>query len=265
MSLAFALYYAVTNVSIAPLRSIPSHCGEQVSQLLFGEKVEVLLDSNNGWVKIRSAQDDYVGYCRKSQLEVIDKKLFRSPTKAFASGMDDKLLFPTSDQWLPIGSGLVGLKAGKINILGHAGKYRGKKAMAKNMAPTSATILSTLQHFMNAPYQWGGRSKAGVDCSGLSQLVFKMCGLFLPRDASQQALLGEEVPFMQDIQLGDLAFFDNDERNITHVGVLLDPSNIIHATDTTGRVVADRIDNDGIVSTVLRQRTHKLRIVKRYF
>ncbi len=85
----------------------------------------------------------------------------------------------------------------------------------------------------------------------------------IPRDAYQQALMGSTVSFLQEAQCGDLAFFDNEEGHITHVGLLLNEHTIIHATDTSGCVVVDAIDNGGIVSRQLRARTHNLRLVKR--
>ena len=105
---------------------------------------------------------------------------------------------------------------------------------------------------------------AGIDCSGLTQMAFKMCGMSLRRDASQQAEEGEMVGFLQDATKGDLAFFDNADGKITHVGLLIDNTHIIHATDTSGRVVVDKIDSEGIVSVQLKRRTHKLRMIRRY-
>jgi cell wall-associated NlpC family hydrolase len=114
--------------------------------------------------------------------------------------------------------------------------------------------------FLNTPYQWGGRSVFGVDCSGFTQVVYKCIGLKLLRDASQQATQGEVVGFLQEVKCGDLAFFDNEAGKITHVGILLDLHTIIHAS---GKVRVDRIDNFGIVNSDTEKRTHTLRVIKR--
>lgn len=100
----------------------------------------------------------------------------------------------------------------------------------------------------------------GVDCSGFCQMVYRFCNVHLLRDAYQQATQGEVVGFLQEARCGDLAFFDNEEGRITHVGILLNDNEIIHSSV---KVRIDSIDNMGIINRDTRQRTHKLRIIKR--
>ena len=117
--------------------------------------------------------------------------------------------------------------------------------------------------FLNTTYLWGGKSVFGIDCSGLSQSVFKFLNVRLPRDAWQQAGQGEMVASLKQAACGDLAFFDqHDEGRITHVGILLNDHEIIHSS---GKVRLDKIDDRGIINLESKQLTHRLRAIKRYF
>jgi cell wall-associated NlpC family hydrolase len=133
--------------------------------------------------------------------------------------------------------------------------------MARSLG-TAGTIKFVASQYLNTPYLWGGKSNYGIDCSGFTQQVFKTAGIHLLRDAYQQATQGEAVGFLQETRPGDLAFFDNDEGRITHVGIMLTTETIIHAS---GYVRVDGIDSQGITHSITGKRTHKLRIIKRLF
>ena len=113
--------------------------------------------------------------------------------------------------------------------------------------------------YLNAPYLWGGRSPLGIDCSGFTQMVYRLQGVDLPRDAYQQAEVGTTLSFVEESEPGDLAFFDNAEGKITHVGIILEDNHIIHAS---GKVRIDRIDQQGVFNTEIGNHTHKLRLIK---
>ncbi len=257
------LSYASCNISVAPLHKDPSHRSEQISQLLFGERVEVLEIGPNDWARIRGQWDGYEGWCRVSQLQFISQKDFKKPVRQVASRHYDQLHFEESQLWLPMGSELTGLKGGKLLCNNQLGKFKGRKVNLHQIAPTPAAVMNSAMQYLHTPYQWGGRSVAGIDCSGLVQMAYKLAGQPIVRDASQQAQAGRQIAFLIETKCGDLAFFDNAEGNIVHVGILLDHQTIIHATDTSGRVVIDKIDNGGIISLSLKKRTHNLRLLTR--
>ena len=123
-----------------------------------------------------------------------------------------------------------------------------------------ATLIDYALKYFNAPYLWGGRSPLGVDCSGLTQVLYKMVGISIPRDASQQVQMGQHLSFVDEAQPGDLAFFDNDDGHITHVGIIWERNKIIHSS---GKVRIDNVDQFGIYNTETRKYTHKMRLMKR--
>ncbi|MCX6185944.1 MAG: C40 family peptidase, partial [Bacteroidetes bacterium] len=124
----------------------------------------------------------------------------------------------------------------------------------------NSNLIDSAKKFLNVPYLWGGKSSMGIDCSGFSQIIFKSHGIQLKRDAFQQAQQGEVVDFLSVSSPGDLAFFDNNEGKITHVGILLNNAEIIHAS---GQVKIEKIDNCGIINNETNQYSHKLRMIRR--
>jgi hypothetical protein len=250
--------YGICNLAVIPLRAEPSDKSEQVSQLLFGEAFEIL-EWKDRWVKVVTAYDEYPGWIGRLQFAMLGhiayKTLKQSPAPITYRAVTQAWKKPdNSVLYLPIGSSLVFLKGTTCNINNEKFEIIGE------IGETEALDV-TAKSFLNTPYLWGGRTHYGIDCSGFTQAVFKLQDIYLRRDASMQAEQGSVVDFISEARLGDLAFFDNDEGRITHVGIMLNNSNIIHAS---GRVKIDRIDNQGIYSEEQKRYTHKLRIIKRF-
>jgi hypothetical protein len=253
------MQFGICNLAVIPLRAEPSERSEQVSQILFGESFEILIWKDK-WAKVLTAFDRYEGWISVIQFAMLGhvafKTLAQSRVPLTYRAVTQSWKKPdNSVLYLPIGSSLVFLegttcKIGneKFEIIGEIGAREG--------------LASTAKSFLNTPYLWGGRTHFGIDCSGFTQAVYKLHGITLPRDAWQQAENGLVVDFLQEGKLGDLAFFDNDEGRITHVGILLNNGQIIHAS---GKVKIDTIDNQGIYSEEQKRYTHKLKVIKRYF
>ncbi|MEX2380321.1 MAG: C40 family peptidase, partial [Vicingaceae bacterium] len=160
---------------------------------------------------------------------------------------------------LLIGSNLAYFKNNRIQIDKDVWKFEGISADTKKKQPKSKITDYALM-LLNAPYQWGGRSPFGIDCSGFIQIIYKLIGISLPRDASQQAEVGQALSFIEEAEEGDLAFFDNEEGQITHVGIILENNRIIHAS---GMVRIDQLDHQGIYNQEIKNYTHRLRLISK--
>jgi gamma-D-glutamyl-L-lysine dipeptidyl-peptidase len=139
--------------------------------------------------------------------------------------------------------------------------FNGQAVQNQTVVATPELIIKFARRYLYAPYLWGGKSPFGIDCSGFTQVVFRMAGVRLRRDASQQAEQGRLVDFVDQTQAGDLAFFENDKGKIVHVGIVMEGNQIIHAA---GQVRIDRLDHQGIYNEERRLYSHKLRIIKRF-
>lgn len=246
-----------------PLRAEPAHRSEQVSQLLFGERMEVLEETKGSWLKVRCEWDEYEGWVKKGQVSIITYKDYRKPLHSYNAGLTDMAVTDQGQFLLSPGSSLFQMKKKALHWGQKAFTFKGRKLNIKDTLAGPEQVAAFAGMFAGTPYVWGGRCTMGIDCSGFTQVVFKLMNIRIPRDASQQAGVGETVGFLQEARCGDLAFFDNEEGRINHVGILLNDHTIIHATETSGCVVTDAIDNGGIISRQLRMRTHNLRLVKR--
>jgi len=255
--------YGICRVSIAPLRSEPKDQAEIVSQLLFGDQV-LIVERLEKWLKVRSTFDGYEGYVDFKQVQEIDAASAEGAANpqfiAPASVSNVLTLADGGKIYLAAGSNLPGYDADTCSIGGITFKV-GFEPLDLHHEQPIENVISNAMFYQHAPYLWGGRTLFGIDCSGFVQIVYKMAGIELQRDASQQALQGETVHFLPEVKPGDVAFFDNEEGRIIHVGILLSPKEIIHAS---GQVRIDPIDDEGIYNKELKRYSHKLRIIKRF-
>ena len=231
----------ICNVSVAPLRAESSHQSEMVSQLLYGEKVEII-EENGSFSKIKMDFDGYEGWVDAKQISKISEEGFAQKTSQILTEDFKFFNFNEGKIFLSLGSEIPSDKEKSL------------------LEATHQSVSETALRFLNVPYLWSGRSFFGIDCSGFTQIVFKVHGIQLPRDAYQQAELGNVLDFVEESEPGDLAFFENQEGKISHVGIMLEDQKIIHAY---GKVRIDLLDSTGIFNKDLAKHTHKLRFVKR--
>ena len=228
-------------VTVAPVRAENSDRAEIVTEILFGESADIL-EVNKNWTKIKMHYDGYEGWMDTKQMKhVTDEHLTNRKvtliTENFASIM-------TND--------------GRT-LLSMGSEVEYAAVASRRSHNLRESIALTAKEFLNVPYLWGGKSFFAVDCSGFVQLVFKIHNIKLPRDTYQQAEVGEVLSFVEESQPGDLAFFENSEGKIIHVGIMLENQKIIHAS---GKVRIDTLDSSGIFNKEMNKHTHKLRVIK---
>ena len=247
--------YGICNLSIVPIRINNSHKSELISQLLYGDCFK-LLEEKEDWIKIITLFDEYTGWINKRQFLKISKdnaEEISFEKNKYSNRLIDYI--ETSDGKLACL--FLGSNVAAAEFLGH--KFDGHFQVKSNKKSNLIKIASL---YLNSPYLWGGKTPSGIDCSGLTQMTYRINGHFIPRDASQQVELGETLSFIDESQAGDLAFFDDDEGKIIHVGILLENNYILHSH---GKVKIDRIDQTGIYNSETKKHSHKLRIIKKIF
>ena len=235
------------------MRSNNFHESELVSQLLYGDCFKIL-SSKNEWLQIKTLNDSYVGWINDKQINEISK------INAEKITFDDKIFSTRLIDYIEtdenkLSSIVLGSNIGACKYLGH--KYDGPKTKKTKTKPNLTKVASM---YLNSPYLWGGKTPFGIDCSGLTQMIYRINGYKIPRDASQQSEFGETLSFIEESEPGDLAFFDDKEGKIIHVGMLLENNYILHAH---GNVRIDRIDQTGIFNQEKQKHSHKLRIIKK--
>lgn len=254
--------FRVCSVPVAPMRREPSHKSEMTSQLLFGEKAIFLESAAGNWQRVKAKYDGYEGWIQNGQLITIDEHKYTKPDNVLTGEWVNEIDFNGYKMYIPIGCSLSAFGAGLTSWSRNTARFKGTQWKTEEALFAEKSFKQTVYRFLNTPYLWGGKSVFGIDCSGFVQTILKLYNIQVPRDSYQQVELGDTVDFLQEARCGDIAFFDNEEGVIDHVGVLLNPNEIIHSSS---KVRLDKIDNQGIINQETNERTHNLRIIKRFF
>jgi hypothetical protein len=250
--------FGICNLAIVPLRLEPSDRSEMTSQVLFGEHFKIL-EQTHKWSRIEMAFDGYNGWIDNKQFRIISDSDYNTLDNTPAVLNADLIEYITgpdnSLMPIPLGAAVTFLQDPSLNIENFA--FEGLKASG---VTSKQSLIQTAYMYLNTPYLWGGKTPFGIDCSGMVQMVYKLNGYSLLRDASQQATQGEALSFIEESEPGDLAFFDNEEGRIIHVGIIMEDNHIIHGH---GKVRIDRLDHLGIYNIDTKRHTHKLRVIKK--
>jgi len=253
--------------SVLPMRGEAREQSEMVNQILFGEHFAIVKEDEK-FSLVKSLCDNYEGWVDKKMITRIQKETADELTtedhavtnkpivNCFIESKNENIVL-TGGSTLPFynpktESFAIGDKTF------HIAKEQVNLPLVKNFAGDE--MLSIAFMYLNTPYLWGGRNALGIDCSGFVQVVLSICGYSFPRDAYQQVEKGSSISFLTEARSGDLAFFENTEGHITHVGILINNNQIIHAS---GRVKIESIDSQGIINEVTGKYSHQLRVIKR--
>ena len=271
--LAHSTEYVMNHCPVTPVREEPSHAAEQATQLLFGEVCEVM-DRHSSWTKIRSTMDGQVGWVVSKMMMPISYEDVERYQQAEAMGVVATPMAVATDtqtgeqMMLTIGTRLPFYKKGTFEVLGKKYKINHRcvnELKGERLEVKGEDIVRVAQSLLNVPYLWGGKNIMGYDCSGFTQTVYSVFGINLLRNAREQVTQGQVVSSLAEAQPGDLVFFDHSDRNpeatkITHVGMLISPTEVIHCA---GYVHVDKIDEMGI-RLANGKLSHHLVQIKRY-
>lgn len=233
--------FLINRLSVIPMRCKPSHTAEIVSQILYGETVQ-LLNNQENWLFVSTIHDNYQGWVDAKQLKSVKKV----PTEVFF--VKNVTVLTSAGKNIPFGSRV---EKDEVNA----------SDITVQLPLSKDSLLHHSKKFIGTPYLWGGRTLYGIDCSGFVQILFLVHGLQLPRDAYLQAEVGESVDF-EDRDAGHLAFFANEAGKVIHVGMLVDKNTIIHAS---GEVREDIFTKEGIYNEENKTLTHALHSIKKIF
>ena len=257
-----SLDFGVCRLALVPVRNGPGDAAEQVTQLLFGDHYEVYaISPDKKWISIKIVTDQCEGWIDAEQHHSITPEYLEQINQAdFKITMDiaSTILYKKSPLTIVIGS-IVPISTSELFKMEEQFAFNGE-SKSLSQRRDYEFLKSIVLKYINAPYQWGGKSPFGIDADGLAQMVFKIAGYPVARHVGQQAAQAKKVKSLSEARPGDLAFFSDKEGKPFHAGILLEDDRIIHSH---GRVRIDHINEEGILNTETKIYTHHLASLRR--
>jgi len=252
--------FGVCRLNLVPVRLTPDDRAEQATQLLFGDHYSVI-EEKPKWVKIKIQFDQYEGWISKKQHHGITAEYFNYLNEAefkITTDLTASILYNKHPVTILMGS-VIPISTSELFKMEEQFAFNGEaKSLGQKRDFDFLKVIAA--RYLRAPYQWGGKSPFGIDCSGFTQMVFRIGGFSLHRDAIDQSKQGKAVGSMADTQPGDLLFFKSETSKITHVGIKWDHERIIHAS---GEVRIDYVNEEGILHAEQKIYTHQLVSIRR--
>lgn len=256
--------FGICKVSVACLRSLPDHDAPLISQALFGENVEIVSRKNNKWFKVRCCWDHTVGWMDPRQLHVVKEVELRKMDKEADTFALDHLTGLSSEATtIPISLGSDLHHCDGINVRYPFGKYtyNGTIVSLAQSRHSPKLLVNIARRYLHTPYQRGGRSVLGLDNGGLTQMIYKMIGIRLPRSVIDQSKIGYDIGFHSEAKVGDLVFCESvSGGGIDKCGIVLEPGMVLHLDSY---VKVDVLDQQGIYDANRKKYLSQLRSIRR--
>jgi hypothetical protein len=233
----------IARAAIAPVFAEPTLRAEQVTQLVLGETAEVL-ELSAEWRKVRTGLDRYVGWVHSGYCTEVDEAIadrWREEAAGWSRGAvlrvgEERVRLPLRAR-VAIEGDAIRLPDGRRGRVAEGAVTPASETLAA--ARATAPERWALEYFEGTPYEWGGVTPCGVDCSGLVQTTFLPRGLTLPRDSAQQVECGAAVP-TDAVRPGDLLFFRSETgARVTHVALAGEADTLVHSTVAMGGVLRE--------------------------
>lgn len=262
------LSYGIANTGVMQIRDNAKHSAQLVTQGLFGMSMKILAKQpkKDEWVLVSMDDDKYIGWVRKPDIWFVNKEKYeeyKNNDKVMISDLFVHLLnSPNSDDK----SDIKLYMTTKLNLVSEEGNfYKVKmpggnkqfaekefyiskdkaKFLGKEMTPDQefkSKIVVKAKNMISAPYLWGGASPAMMDCSGYTQMLYRLSGYQIPRDADQQQAFAKPIKSQNDLEVGDLVFFSENKKYATHVGMYIGDKRFIHSSVGYGGVAITSFD-----------------------